>query len=46
MLRHSKVIAQTDRHTHTDGQTHRQHENITFPYTRAVTIECTTLLER
>ena len=34
MLRHSKVIAQTDRQTETD--THRQYGNITFPHTRAV----------
>ena len=33
---------QTDRkththtHTHAGGQTHKQHENITFPHTRAV----------
>ena len=44
MLRHSNVIAQTDRQTNT--QTHRkthtptdrQYENITFPHTRAVII--------
>ena len=36
MSRHSKVIAQTGTHTHrhTDKQTHRQYENITFPQTR------------
>ena len=32
MSRHSKVIAQTDTHTH------RQYENITFLHTRSVTI--------
>ena len=35
MSRHSKVIAQMDRQTHRD----RQHENITFPHTRAVKIQ-------
>ena len=34
MSRHSKVIDCTHRHTHT----HRQHETITFPHTRAVNI--------
>ena len=29
MSTHSKVIAQTDRHTHTHRQTHRHDENIT-----------------
>ena len=33
--RHSTVIAQTDRHTHTE----RQYENITFPHMWAVKIE-------
>ena len=37
MSRHSKVIACTDTHT----QTHRQHENTTFPHTRAVMNELT-----
>ena len=37
MSRHSKVIAQKD--THTDRHTHRQHENITFPHTWAVTTQ-------
>ena len=32
MSEHSKVIARTDRHT----DRHTQHENITFPHTRAV----------
>ena len=36
MSKHSKVIAQTDRHT--DRQTHRQYENITFTHTQAVII--------
>ena len=34
MSRHSKVIAQTDKQTHT--HTHTQYENITFPHMRAV----------
>ena len=34
MSRHSKVIAQTGRHT--DSYTDTRYENITFPHTRAV----------
>ena len=34
--KHSKVIGQTDRQTHT--HTHTQYENITFPHTRVVTM--------
>ena len=37
MSRHSKVIACTD--TQTDTDRHRQYENITFLYMRAVKIE-------
>ena len=37
MSRHSKVIAKTDTHTHT------QYENITFPHTRAVKIRQRTI---
>ena len=43
MIRHSKVIAQTDRQTdrqtprHADRLTHRQYESFTFLYTQVVT---------
>ena len=43
MSRHSKVLAQTDKHTDrqtdTHTHTHKQYENITFPHTQVVKIQ-------
>ena len=36
MSTHSKVIARTDRLTHTDTHTHTHDENIPLPYMRKV----------